>query len=452
MKLVAARVLGPVLAALVLIVGASTAASAHPLSTSAVLLDINAAQVDAKVELPLDQLSIALDKNLTATSVLAPSTLIGLRTYVQAHMSATDSSQGAWTTSVNGGQVERIDGVDHLVLDAALVPASGDVGDFELHYDAIVDTLQSHRVFVSARHGDTGSYTTLVMLSWQRTSVPVVSASAPAATSGFTSAVELGYDHIRSGSDHLLFLLMLLLPAPLLVRGRRWVRRPDIGSGVWRIVHAVTAFAIGHSIALVMGAVGLVHLPTRAVEAGIALSVLISALHAIRPIVRRGEVVIAVSFGLLHGLSFASVINELDLGRSSFVSTLLGSNLGIELTQLLVVALVMPSLMLLSRTRAYELVRGGIAGIGVILAAAWFGERLSLMPRNPLEPIAAVLVEHPLRLAAALAALALTIGWRQLLQIGRTEPADHTGAAQKTVTMLSGHGVTMRVRMSRENP
>lgn len=408
------RLLGPVLAALVLLMGAPTTASAHPLSTSALLLDIDAEQVDATIELPLDQLSVALNEDLTATAVLAPSTLARLRTYVQAHMTATDSSQRVWTTRLAGGQVKQIGGVDQLVLNATLKPASGTVGDFDLHYDAIIDRLQSHRVFVSARHGHVGSYTTLVMLSWQRTSVPVASATAPGQGSGFTSAVQLGVDHIRSGSDHLLFLLMLLLPAPLLVRGHRWERRRDIRSGVWRIVHVVTAFAVGHSIALVLGALGLVHLPTRAVEAGIAISVLVSAVHAIRPIVRRGEVLIAISFGLLHGLSFAAVIDELDLSRSNFVTTLLGFNVGIELTQLLVVGLVMPSLILLSRTQAYRPLRIGIAGIGAVLAAAWFVERVGLVGGNRLEPIANLLVDDSLAIAATLAVTAVAAGWRVL--------------------------------------
>lgn len=403
------RILGPVLAVAALMVGVPTQASAHPLSTTAVLLDIESDHVDAHVQLPLDQLSDALDEKLTATKALQPATLARLRSYVSDHLSATDADKRSWMTDVSGGTVEQIDGVDHLVLDATLTPSAGTVGDFDLHYDAIIESLQSHRVFVSARDGDTGSYATLVMLSWQRTSVPVASVHQSQAT-GFTSAVGLGIDHIRGGSDHLLFLIMLLLPAPLLARGRRWVRRDDLGRASWRVVHVVSAFAVGHSITLVLGALRLVHLPTRLIEAGIALSVLVSAIHAIRPLVRRGEVAIALSFGLLHGLAFAALLDEIDLSRSSFVLTLLGFNVGIELTQLLVVALVMPSLLVLSRTRAYPALRVGLAGLGAAVSTGWLLERVGVLSTNVLEPIANVLVDQPL-VAAAFLGVVAGVSW-----------------------------------------
>lgn len=137
----------------------------------------------------------------------------------------------------------------------------------------------------------------------------------------------------------------------------------------------VTAFALGHPTTLVLGALGCVHLPSRVVESGIALSVLVSAVHAIRPLVRRGEVLIAASFGLLHGLSFATLLGQLDLSRSNLVITLLGFNLGIEIAQLLVVALVMPFFKLLARTTIYPFLRTSTATLGAIVALGWFAER-----------------------------------------------------------------------------
>ncbi|MFY0405413.1 HupE/UreJ family protein [Solicola sp. PLA-1-18] len=394
--------------AAVLVLAGSQVASAHPLSTSAVLLDVTSSEVTATVQIPLDELSIAQDRDLTATSVLTPSTLAGLRAYVRDHLGATDDAGRTWTTTVSGGTVTEVDGVDNLVLAATLAPATGTVGDFVLHDDAVMDALPAHRVFVSARYGHDGAYTQLAMLSWQTTAVPVARASAATdADSGFVPAVHLGIEHISGGSDHLLFLLMLLLPAPLAVRGRRWVRRPDVRRAGWRIVHVVTAFAIGHSITLALGALGWVHLPSRFVEAGIALSVLVSAVHAIRPLVRRGEVLIAGGFGLLHGLAFATLLGDLDLSRTSLVTTLLGFNLGIEVTQLLVVALAMPSLIVLSRTPAYPWLRAALASLGAVLASAWLLERVGVLTANPLEPVANLLVDHPIALAVGLATCAL---------------------------------------------
>lgn len=399
------------------LLGSAAPAVAHPLSTSAVLLDVESSVVNATVELPLDELSVARDQPLTATTVLDTATVADLRGYVRSDLSASDTSDQPWTTQVAGGRVEKVDGIDNLVLDATLTPGTGTVGDFVLHDDAVIDQLVSHRIFVSGRYGHTGAYTTLAMLSWQTQSVPVASAE-PSTTSpapsdqGFVAAVRLGLHHIATGSDHLLFLIMLLLPAPLIAAGRRWRSRvgPEahVGPVVRRVVHVVTAFAVGHSCTLVLGALGWVDLPSRLVEAGIALSVLVSAIHAVVPLVGRGEVIIAGGFGLLHGLSFAAVLGSLDLSRTSLVTTLLGFNLGIELAQLTVVALVMPSLLLLSRTPTYPALRVAGAGLGAVLAAGWLADRVGLLHTNPLEPVANLLVDHPLALAAVLAALALT--------------------------------------------
>ena len=285
------------------------------------------------------------------------------------------------------------------------------VGDFVLHDDVIIDRLQSHRVFVSGRYGSSGAYTTLAMLSWQTESVPVASAT-PDAANGIVQAIGLGVHHIASGSDHLLFLLMLLLPAPCIVRAGRWASRPDNGlaglrTSAVRVLHVVTAFALGHTCTLVLGALGWVDLPSELVESGIALSVLISAIHAIRPLIRRGEVYIAAGFGLLHGLSFASLLGSLDLSPANVVGTLFGFNVGIEVAQLIVVAMVMPSLVALGTTSAFPALRVGLAVTGAALATGWFADRAGLIPTNPLEPLGEVIVSYPFELALCIALVAL---------------------------------------------
>jgi hypothetical protein len=184
------------------------------------------------------------------------------------------------------------------------------------------------------------------------------------------------------------------------------VRGDDLRRSCIRVVHVVTAFAVGHSITLALAALGYISVPTRVVESLIALSILVSGVHAIRPIVRGGEVWIATGFGLMHGLAFAALLGELDLSRGSLVTELLGFNLGIELTQLVVVALIMPSLLVLSRTRLYPAVRIALASFGIVLAAAWLAERTTLTDSNPLEGISEALVQHPFLVAACLGGVA----------------------------------------------
>ena len=118
----------------------------------------------------------------------------------------------------------------------------------------------------------------------------------------------LGARHIAEGTDHLLFLLALILPAPLVAAGGRWGGYAGGKTALRRIVKVVTAFTLGHSITLVFGALGWAPLPGAVVESAIALSILVSAVHALVPIFRGREVFIAGGFGLVHGLAFATTL------------------------------------------------------------------------------------------------------------------------------------------------
>jgi len=193
---------------------------------------------------------------------------------------------------------------------------------------------------------------------------------------GFASLFRLGMRHIAEGSDHLLFLLALLLPAPLVVCGSRWSGFADARGSLVRILKVVTAFSVGHSITLALAAMGVVRVPSRPIEVLIAASILVSAAHAFRPLFPGREVGIAGFFGLLHGLAFATTLGGLGLVRWERVGSILSFNLGIETMQLVVVAATMPSLVLISRTRAYPMLRTGGALFAGLAAAEWIVERL----------------------------------------------------------------------------
>jgi hypothetical protein len=200
--------------------------------------------------------------------------------------------------------------------------------------------------------------------------------TAAADWSGFGVAFRLGMHHIAEGADHLLFLLALLLPAPLLARQGRWNGSAGISGSLLRILGVVTGFTLGHSFTLMLAGLGLVRLPGTPVEVLIAVSILISAIHALRPLFPGREVAIAAFFGLIHGLAFATVLDQLGLGPWDRIVNLLGFNLGIELVQLLVVAAILPSLLLLSRTSAYAVLRIAGALFAALAALAWIAERL----------------------------------------------------------------------------
>jgi hypothetical protein len=193
---------------------------------------------------------------------------------------------------------------------------------------------------------------------------------------GFASIFRLGVRHIAGGTDHLLFLPALLLPAPLMVIGSRWAGFAGARQSLLRILRIVTAFTIGHSLTLALAALGLVRVPSRPIEVLIAVSILVSATHALRPLFPGREAAVAAFFGLIHGLAFATTLGELGLGRWERVGGILAFNLGIETMQLIVVAAVLPSLVLMSRTRAYPFLRIGGALFAGLASVGWIAERL----------------------------------------------------------------------------
>lgn len=141
----------------------------------------------------------------------------------------------------------------------------------------------------------------------------------------------LGVEHILTGLDHLLFVTALLL----------------LTAGTWRLVKTVTAFTAAHSITLGLATLGLVHVPSKPVEAVIALSIVFVAVEIVHA--RSGQVglaarmpwVVAFTFGLLHGFGFAGALSEVGLPEGQIPVALMFFNLGVEAGQLLFIASVL---------------------------------------------------------------------------------------------------------------
>jgi len=202
-----------------------------------------------------------------------------------------------------------------------------------------------------------------------------------APTASFASFLAEGVRHIASGPDHLLFLIALLLPAPLAWNGRSWSVRPSAARVVVEVVQIVTAFTVAHSVTLCLAVLGAVTLPGVAVEAAIAASVMVAALNGLRPFLPARAWQIAFAFGLLHGLGFARYLTELGLPRVARATALFAFNLGVEIGQLGVVAVCLPILLAVRRWPFYRrwLLASASAAIAGI-AAVWLVQRASGWP------------------------------------------------------------------------
>jgi hypothetical protein len=168
---------------------------------------------------------------------------------------------------------------------------------------------------------------------------------------------------------------MLLLPIPLQVVNKKWVKSRSIRTSLFAILKVVTAFTVGHSITLLIGAFGWQFLPTFWIEILIGFSILISAIHAIRPLFAGKEKYVAFGFGLIHGLAFANTLIDLHLDTPRMALSIFGFNIGIELMQLTIILLTIPWLLLMSRTHFYAIFRIVGAIFAVFAALAWIAER-----------------------------------------------------------------------------
>jgi hydrogenase/urease accessory protein HupE len=183
--------------------------------------------------------------------------------------------------------------------------------------------------------------------------------------------VEAGIEHIFLGYDHIAFLIAIVL----------WARR------LWPVIKIVTAFTIAHSITLSLAALQIVVIPSSIIEPAIAASIVYVAVENFfsRDIDRRWRDTFC--FGLIHGFGFASALQEFGLPRGAVVPALGAFNLGVEIGQVAIVSVVIPTLIGLDWLVAAS--RGGVAsrttalvyslsGCIAVLGCYWIIERTIL--------------------------------------------------------------------------
>lgn len=191
--------------------------------------------------------------------------------------------------------------------------------------------------------------------------------AAPSKSEIITSYLILGVEHILGGFDHLLFVLGLLL----------------IVRSTMLLVKTITAFTLAHSVTLGMASLGFVSVPQTPVEAVIALSILFLATELSKQL--RGEIgltarepwLVALCFGLLHGFGFAGALTEIGLPQTDIPLALLFFNVGVELGQLIFVAVVLVILSLLRKLSVrWPRWANQVPAYGIgTLAAFWFIQR-----------------------------------------------------------------------------
>jgi hydrogenase/urease accessory protein HupE len=217
-----------------------------------------------------------------------------------------------------------------------------------------------HQTFLNIYEG---SALTQAILDRGRTGFDYFAGTRQGAFAVVQKFLPAGIHHILIGPDHLLFLVGLLL----------------LGGTVRQLAVIVTSFTVAHSITLSLAALNIVSPPARIIEPAIALSIVY--VGADNLLIRDGRDVrawIAFAFGFIHGFGFASVLREMDLPARALGWSLFSFNVGVEIGQLLVVAVVATALAALrarSETAGRQL---AFAGSIVVMAAGafWFIQRV----------------------------------------------------------------------------
>lgn len=198
----------------------------------------------------------------------------------------------------------------------------------------------------------------------QSTDTPAVVQPATETTTivSWSSFLKLGMEHILTGYDHLLFLLVLLL------------RKQSLKE----YILLVTAFTVAHSITLSLAVLDIADLPSRFVEAAIALSICYVALENIFKKTINRRWLLTFFFGLIHGLGFANILKDMDIAKEGLVTALISFNVGIEFVQVIIVLLLLPLLTWLQRKHLYKTIMISGSILTFVMGGVWLVERVFL--------------------------------------------------------------------------
>ncbi len=185
-----------------------------------------------------------------------------------------------------------------------------------------------------------------------------------------------GVWHIWIGFDHILFVVTLLLPAVLVLKQDKWQPRADFKQAFLHTVKVISAFTIAHSLTLALTVFNVIALPGNAVESVIAASVIVAAGNNIFLWIKGRVWLLALIFGLIHGMGFASVLQSLGMPGQIKGLALIGFNLGVELGQIAIITALLPVLHFFRKHSFYKpaVIQSG-SWVILLIASGWLFER-----------------------------------------------------------------------------
>ena len=304
--------------------------AAHPAQVAHARIAIEERAVEIALSMNLFELDLVLTLDQDLDGTVSPAELEGRRVeigeYLRAKTGVTASGR-VLPMEFRALAIGR-SGDGRAVVEATLAfPAEPPLRDLTIRCEPLTELGADHTTLARI---DARGESRQVMFRPGVTYRP-----APGQLAVALEFLRLGIVHIFIGYDHIAFLVGLLLA----------------GGSTLSIVKIVTAFTVAHSVTLTLAALDVVTLSPALVEAGIALSIVyVAAENLFRPRPPRGRWLVSFGFGLVHGFGFAGVLTELALPSASLVWPLLTFNLGVEIAQVSIVAVVAPVLYAFTRT------------------------------------------------------------------------------------------------------
>lgn len=379
----------------VMLLGLGAVVNAHPMPQSQVWIDTTAEGLQLTLRLPLAQLEPAFGRPLLdAPTQVLPREREALARYLLAHVGVQSSparspapSASPWRLTLRSLHVQGDNTLAELeaVLEAQAPPGGPPLDSAWLRFDAVNHEVRTHRAEVYLRNdwagGRVGEPPQRLGDLQHGTEGLVIPLQPPQPGAAWRALWWQGVQHIATGLDHLLFLLMLVIVAPLKAQAGRWTAVRGRRDAVRRLVGVVTAFTLGHSVTLAISTTGLWQPPAQPVEVLVALSIGVAAVHVLWPRWPMGELVLAATFGLVHGLAFAGGLSTAGLTPWQLAQALLAFNLGIETMQLLVLVVTMPGLLWWAHRlpTGYARLRVTLAVLALVAATSWTIDRLGIV-------------------------------------------------------------------------
>lgn len=343
-------------------------ASAHQMTLSYVNIMEAGGKVSADIKAPFLDLEVALgvDQNLDGriTWGEAKRNLDRIAAYVLGRTKLSAGGECTLTRKAATPVEQSGEGYLSLVVTVACPDAKAPI---QVASTLFLEVDPTARVLVSSRKGS--EERTFVLGAKDVTATPL---DAGGEQAGILSYVIEGVNHLFGGPDHMLFLLVLIIPA---IYSSNSLRSVAIA-----VLLPITGFTLGHALTLTSAASGLIRPPAQLVETLIAATILLTAIDNVKPFIPGPRSGVAFAFGLIHGFGFASALGALDLSGWQMAGALLGFNIGIETGQAVLALAVCPILFLIRKpAQRYRVMPLGVSVLAGAMAVFWIAERTGLV-------------------------------------------------------------------------